>query len=55
MPDEDGPRLAEDQPPNMNLCQRCSAEFDWNEDECPECGWNKREWAEAGRYGLAKS
>ncbi|PSP65658.1 hypothetical protein BRC77_00455 [Halobacteriales archaeon QH_8_64_26] len=54
-PEEDGPRLAEGKEPDMNLCQHCSTEFDWNDDQCPECGWNKAEWVECGRYGLSKS
>lgn len=57
MPDSDNEerQLAEDSPPRMVLCQRCSEEFDWREDTCPNCGWEKDEWAEQGRYGLAKS
>ena len=52
---DDDARLADDKEPNMNLCQNCSTEFDWNDDECPNCGWSKSEWVESGRYGLAKS
>jgi ribosomal protein L37E len=55
MPDEEERALADDVPPRMVDCQRCSEEFDWQRDECPGCGWNKREWAESGRYGLSKS
>lgn len=33
-------------------CQMCSTEFDWSNDECPHCGWDKRAWIESARYGL---
>lgn len=33
-------------------CQICSTEFDWNDDECPHCGWDKQAWVENGRYWL---
>ena len=55
MTDDDERRLAEDSPPRMVLCQRCSNEFDWREDTCPDCGWNKDEWIDQNRYGLATS
>ena len=55
MAEDDDRRLAEDRPPRMVMCQRCSEEFDWHEDTCPNCGWEKEEWTEGGRYGLAKS
>lgn len=37
------------------LCQNCSQAFDWSADECPHCGWDRRDWVDAGRYGLEKS
>lgn len=52
---EEDRQLAEDSPPRMVRCQRCSEEFDWNEDTCPNCGWDRAEWAEDGRYGLGRS
>lgn len=55
MPDDDERQLAEDSPPRMVLCQRCSEEFDWQKDSCPHCGWDRADWTERGRYGLAKS
>ncbi|MGQ5516519.1 hypothetical protein [Halococcus saccharolyticus] len=55
MPDDDERQLAEDSPPRMVLCQRCSEEFDWQKDSCPHCGWDRVDWTERGRYGLAKS
>lgn len=56
-PNDDGEdrKLAEDRPPRTVLCQRCSEEFDWQADTCPECGWEKTEWIESGRYGLGSS
>ena len=40
-PNDDGEdrKLAEDRQPRTVLCQRCSEEFDWEQDTCPECGW----------------
>lgn len=35
-------------------CLKCSQTFDWEEGECPECGWDQEEWVEGGRYGLGK-
>lgn len=55
MPDDDERQLAEDSPPRMVLCQRCSEAFDWREESCPHCGWEKAEWTDEGRYGLARS
>lgn len=48
-------QLADDRSPRMVKCQWCSGEFDWRKDTCPHCGWEKAEWTEQGRYGLAKS
>lgn len=48
----DDRQLADDPHPRMVNCQKCSAEFDWREGTCPECGWEKDEWVENGRYGL---
>jgi ribosomal protein L37E len=48
-------RVAETNEPETNECQRCSTEFDWHRDTCPECGWDKSEWVASGRYGLSKS
>lgn len=33
-------------------CQLCSTVFDWSDDECPDCGWDKEAWVEDGRYWL---
>lgn len=55
MPEDTERRLAEDSPPQMVMCQWCSKEFDWHKDTCPHCGWDKDEWANQDRYGLAKS
>jgi rRNA maturation endonuclease Nob1 len=55
MPVDENRKLAEDRPPRMVKCQWCSEEFDWHEDTCPQCGWDKSEWADNGRYGLGKS
>jgi rRNA maturation endonuclease Nob1 len=55
MSDGDSRKLAEDRPARMVNCQWCSEKFDWREDTCPNCGWNKDEWASEGRYGLGKS
>lgn len=33
-------------------CQKCSTVFDWSKDECPNCGWDKQDWIDDGRYGL---
>ncbi|WP_160134812.1 hypothetical protein [Halococcus salsus] len=53
--ESDDRQLAEDRQPRTVLCQRCSEEFDWHEDVCPACGWEKDEWVESGRYGLGGS
>lgn len=53
--DENEPRLAHGTEPDTALCQRCSEEFEWTEDACPECGWEKAEWVTGGRYGLGRS
>jgi ribosomal protein L37E len=53
--DDEDRKLAEDRQPRTVLCQRCSEEFDWEKDTCPECGWEKTEWIESGRYGLGSS
>ncbi|MFW5917038.1 MAG: hypothetical protein ACOCRD_01365 [Halorubrum sp.] len=37
-----------------NACLGCGEPFDWGDRECPECGWNRDEWAERGRHGLEK-
>ncbi len=37
-----------------NACLGCGEPFDWGDDECPECGWDRDEWAERGRHGLEK-
>ena len=55
MAEDDERRLAEDRPPRMVQCQRCSEAFDWRKETCPHCGWEKSEWTDQGRYGLAKS
>jgi hypothetical protein len=55
MSEEDSRKLAEDRPPRMVNCQWCSEAFDWRKNTCPNCGWDKGEWASGGRYGLAKS
>jgi ribosomal protein L37E len=55
MSENDDRKLAEDRPPRAVNCQRCSEEFDWHEATCPNCGWDKEEWASEGRYGLGKS
>lgn len=35
-------------------CLGCGEAFDWDDTVCPECGWNRDEWAESGRHGLSK-
>ncbi|WP_254536184.1 hypothetical protein [Halomarina litorea] len=59
MSEQDAPEsdaaLSDDVGPRRVDCQRCSEEFDWQEDACPHCGWEKAEWVEEGRYGLAGS
>lgn len=52
MASNDGRQLADDTHPRLVNCQKCSAEFDWQEAQCPECGWDRSEWVENGRYGL---
>jgi len=36
-----------------NECLGCGVDFDYDEDACPECGWDPQEFAARGRYGLA--
>lgn len=55
MSDEDEPKLAHGTEPHTALCQHCGEEFEWTEDTCPECGWEKSEWISGGRYGLERS
>ncbi|WP_435077562.1 hypothetical protein [Halococcus sp. AFM35] len=55
MPEEDNRKLAKDRPPRTVNCQWCSEAFDWRKNTCPNCGWDKGEWASEGRYGLGKS
>lgn len=52
--DENEPHHSEDTSPNTALCQNCNQEFDWRKQECPHCGWQKDEWVENDRYGLAQ-
>jgi hypothetical protein len=52
---KEGRALADDVAPRRVDCQRCSEEFDWRDDTCPHCGWEKDEWVASGRYGLAGS
>lgn len=40
--------------PMLGECLGCGAEVDYEEDECPECGWTLDEFRERGRHGLAK-
>lgn len=35
-------------------CLRCSTTFDYDDGECPSCGWNASEFRERGRYGLSR-
>jgi len=35
-------------------CLGCGDPFDWDEGVCPECGWDRDEWAARGRHGLEK-
>ena len=35
-------------------CQQCGESFDWSESSCPDCGWQKDAWVEAGRYRLER-
>lgn len=37
-----------------NACLGCGEPFDWDEGECPDCGWDSDEWAANGRHGLGK-
>jgi len=41
----------------VNECLGCGVDYDYDYDggTCPECGWDPREFAARGRYGLAKS
>lgn len=55
MSDEDEPKLAKGTEPHTALCQQCGAEFEWTNDSCPECGWEKSAWVSAGRYSLGRS
>jgi ribosomal protein L37E len=55
MAEDENRKLADDRHPEEVKCQRCSQEFDWKLDRCPECGWEKTEWIESGRYGLGGS
>ncbi len=52
---EDEPKLARGTEPHTALCQRCGAEFEWTDDSCPECGWDKSGWVSGDRYGLGRS
>jgi protein PhnA len=36
-------------------CLGCGVDFDTDDGVCPECGWDPADFAERGRYGLAKS
>lgn len=55
MSDEDEPKLAKGTEPHTALCQRCGGEFEWTNNTCPQCGWEKSEWVSEGRYGLSGS
>ena len=35
-------------------CLGCGVEFDYGEEECPECGWDLAAFRERDRHGLAK-
>lgn len=36
-------------------CLGCGEPFDYDEEVCPACGWDRSEWIERGRHGLADS
>jgi rRNA maturation endonuclease Nob1 len=36
-------------------CLRCAGEFDYEDGECPDCGWSSDEFRNRGRYGLERS
>ncbi|MFC6823824.1 hypothetical protein [Halopelagius fulvigenes] len=36
-------------------CLRCSTTFDYDDGECPSCGWSSSEFRERGRYGLSRT
>ena len=38
-----------------NECLGCGVDYDYDEGACPECGWDPREFAADGRYGLSKA
>lgn len=52
MSEQDDRQLADDAPPQRAPCQQCSELFDWNQDACPHCGWEKDEWVASNRYEL---
>lgn len=35
-------------------CLGCGIEIDYQESECPECGWDPKEFRDRGRHGLSK-
>lgn len=35
-------------------CLGCGEPFDWSEEVCPDCGWDRSEWIDRDRHGLAK-
>ncbi|MFB6194594.1 MAG: hypothetical protein ABEI80_00345 [Haloplanus sp.] len=35
-------------------CLGCGVDFDYGDGCCPACGWEPSDFADRGRYGLAK-
>jgi len=38
-----------------NRCLRCAEQFDYDDGECPSCGWSSAEFRSRNRYNLARS
>ena len=36
-------------------CLRCGEQFDYDDGECPDCGWSSSEFRSRDRYNLARS
>ncbi|QKY19076.1 hypothetical protein B4589_001310 [Halolamina sp. CBA1230] len=36
-------------------CLRCGEQFDYDDGECPDCGWSSSEFRSRDRYSLARS
>lgn len=40
--------------PRETQCLRCDETFDYDEGECPSCGWSSDEFRERSRYNLSR-